>query len=222
VSSDALSPNLARLHALRADYTRGGLHEADASHDPFVQFQHWLDEAIHGGVCEVNAATLSTAALSGAPCSRIVLVKDYTPAGFTFFTNYLSRKGRELAENPLACLHFFWKELERQVLVEGRVKQAARPISEAYFALRPRDAQLGAWASEQSTIIEDGRTELEARMASVTTRFEGQDVPCPPHWGGYLLEPTRFEFWQGRPNRLHDRLVYRLDGDGWRIARLSP
>lgn len=220
--SPSLSENHARLQALRMEYTRSGLLEEDTAALPVDQFARWMNEAVEAAVPDANAMTLSTATPEGTPSARVVLLKDFSAAGFTFFTNYRSRKGRELATNPQASLHFFWKELQRQVLIEGFVSEIENAVSREYFATRPRESQLGAWASAQSEVLEGGRQELEDRFAATAHHYEGKEVDCPPHWGGYLLVPFRFEFWQGRPSRLHDRIDFRYDDGQWRRARLSP
>lgn len=207
--------------ALRENYTLAGLSEEDAGPDPFGLFDRWFGEALQGGVPEPNAMTLATVDEDGQPTARIVLLKGMDAEGFTFFTNYDSRKGRALAAHPRAALVFWWVALERQVCIEGSVERVPEVASEAYFTSRPRGSQLGAWASAQSTTVA-GREELEARLAAVTERFEGQEVPRPPHWGGYRVRPTRFEFWQGRPSRLHDRIEYLLTSGGWQRQRLAP
>jgi pyridoxamine 5'-phosphate oxidase len=182
----------------------------------------WFADAVAAEIAEPNAMSLATADADGAPSVRIVLLKGYDERGFVFFTNYDSRKGRELAANPRAALLFAWLDLERQVRVTGPVERVARAETEAYFATRPRGAQLGAWASPQSAVI-DGREELERRLAAVEARFADTQVPPPPHWGGFRVRPETVEFWQGRPDRLHDRLRYRQRADGgWRLERLAP
>jgi pyridoxamine 5'-phosphate oxidase len=207
---------------LRREYTLRGLNESDVDPDPVVQFCHWFDQALAAGVTEPNAMVLATAAPDGWPSARVVLLKGVDERGFSFFTNYHSRKGRELAANPHAALTFFWPELERQVRVKGTVGVVTPEESDDYFRSRPLDSQLGAWASPQSEAI-SGRDELERRLAEVRERFAGGAVPRPSHWGGYRLAPTEVEFWQGRPGRLHDRLRYVRDPDGaWRLGRLGP
>ena len=206
---------------LRRDYRARALSEADAAADPLVFFRQWFDEAVRADLADANAMTLATAAADGTPDGRIVLLKDVGPDGFTFFTNYDSAKGQELAANPRATLVFFWAGLERQVRVSGTVTRVDAAASDAYFLSRPRDSQVGAWASPQSEVIPD-RATLETRMAAATERFTAEAITRPPHWGGYLVTPAWIEFWQGRPNRLHDRLRYHRAGDAWTIARLAP
>jgi pyridoxamine 5'-phosphate oxidase len=215
----------AQLAALRQTYAQRTLAETDVQPYAMRQFRTWLDEALAAKIDEPTAMTLSTVdTATGQPSSRVVLLKGLPEdAGFLFFTNYDSHKGRELAAQPLAALNFFWPALERQVRVEGRVEKASAEVSTDYFRSRPRGSQLGAWASPQSQPVPD-RADLEAREQAVESRFAGQDsLPRPPHWGGYVLRPTRIEFWQGRPSRLHDRLQFDLQDDGsWQISRLAP
>ena len=213
-------PNLADL---RKNYAQRTLSEADVLPDAVHQFRVWLDEALAAQLDEPTALTLSTVSALGQPSSRVVLLKGLPDnAGFLFYTNYESRKGRELAAQPLAALNFFWPGLERQVRVEGRVEKAPAAMSTEYFQSRPRGSQLGAWASPQSQVMRS-REELEAREAEVAAQFGAQNpLPRPDFWGGYVLRPTRVEFWQGRPSRLHDRIVYELEGDTWKRSRLAP
>ena len=199
------------------------LNKSDIDRNPIKQFAKWYDEVIAQGVSEQDAIsmTIATATKTGKPDARIVLLKSFDDAGFVFFTNYESRKGKELAENPQACLLFYWPKLWRQVRIEGSVTQVSAAESEDYFQSRPLGSKIGAWASNQSEVVES-RDALEQRFAETSERY-GADVPRPPHWGGYRIQPEVIEFWQGRDNRLHDRLRYRLQEDGtWVIERLGP
>jgi pyridoxamine 5'-phosphate oxidase len=209
------------LAALRRDYALSSLTEADVDPDPIRQFERWFADAVSAQVPEPNAMTLATASRDGVPSARIVLLKGVDARGFVFYTDYRSRKGAELTENPLAALTFLWKEIERQVRISGSVSRASAAESEAYFRTRPAGSRLGAWASQQSSVIAN-REELEARLREVTLRFPNGDVPLPPHWGGFRVIPDEVEFWQGRADRLHDRLMYRRDESKWTISRLSP
>ncbi|WP_420706186.1 pyridoxamine 5'-phosphate oxidase [Streptomyces sp. NRRL B-24484] len=211
------------LAVMRKHYQHEGLAEGDVAADPVTQFTKWFHEADEAGVVEPNAMVLSTADAAGRPSSRTVLLKGYDLRGFVFYTNYGSRKGGELAVNPQAALLFPWIELARQVIVCGRVEKVGRDETAAYFRTRPHGSQLGAWASEQSSPVA-GREVLEQRYADLAARYpEGEGVPVPPFWGGYRVVPESVEFWQGRENRLHDRLVFVAEGDeGWRVERLCP
>jgi pyridoxamine 5'-phosphate oxidase len=207
---------------LRREYDLRGLSEADLAPTPCDQFRRWFDEALAARIYEPNAMTLATAAADGRPSARALLLKGFDQEGFVFFTNYESRKGAELAANPWAALLFLWSELHRQVRIEGSIEQVSAAESDSYFQSRPLGSRLGAWASRQSAVI-PSRELLEQRMQELMLEYEGRELPRPPHWGGYRLRPDAVEFWQGRPNRLHDRLRYRLTPEGaWVVERLSP
>jgi pyridoxamine 5'-phosphate oxidase len=207
---------------LRREYHLAGLRRADLDPDPIVQFQKWFDRATGAESAEANAATLATADKKGLPSARIVLLKGVDRRGFTFFSNYESRKGRELAVNPQAALVFYWPTQERQVCIAGDVAKLSREESEAYFRTRPKGSRLAAWASRQGEVVEN-RAVLESRWKELQAKYRGGEVPMPAYWGGYILSPVRIEFWQGRPSRLHDRFCYTKRPDRtWRIERLSP
>ena len=212
---------MSTLADLRKNYSLGSLDIADADPNPFRQFDVWFKQAIDAQLPEPNTMTLATVDPRGRPSARIVLIKGVDERGFVFFTNYESRKGLDLAQNPHASLLFYWIELERQVRVEGAVVKTSDAESDTYFASRPVGSRIGAWASEQSKVIES-RAALEAREREFIAQY-GDNPPRPPHWGGYRLIPDAIEFWQGRPSRLHDRLLYTRSGNAdWTIARLSP
>lgn len=212
-----------RIADLRQEYSHATLLESDVPASPFELFRGWFTAAVDGGVAEPNAMTLATVDADGCPSARIVLLKELDDRGFTFYTNYLSRKGEELGATPRACLVFWWEPMQRQVRIEGLVERVAEADSDAYFGIRPRASRLGAWASEQSRVIAD-RDELEKRWQEFDARFDG-DVPRPPHWGGFRVLPLAIEFWQGRRSRLHDRIRFRRDdvaSELWRRDRLAP
>jgi pyridoxamine 5'-phosphate oxidase len=215
-----LKADVARL---RKEYTLRGLHRNELNPDPFLQFKRWFDESVRtAGDREPNAMTLATASKQGAPSARIVLLKGFSERGLIFFTSYESRKARDLAENPRAALNFHWPWLERQIQIEGSVEKVSREESEIYFNKRPIGSRLGAIVSKQSSIIES-REVLEHKLEQVAAEYRTSTPPVPELWGGYLVCPERFEFWQGRENRLHDRFLYsRKTGGGWQIDRLSP
>ncbi len=207
---------------IRKDYKLQSLSEKDAAPDAIVQFNTWWQEAIQSEIDEVNAMTLATASADGIPAARIVLLKGFDDRGFVFFTNYESFKGMQLAENPRACLVFFWKELERQVRITGLVEKVSDAESDAYFNSRPEGSRIGAWASPQSQVIES-REWLQEREKTYAKDFSGKPLQRPAHWGGYRVKPVTIEFWQGRHSRLHDRLQYTLEGNNeWKIERLAP
>jgi pyridoxamine 5'-phosphate oxidase len=206
---------------IRKDYQLKSLSEYEVDQNPFTQFSVWWNEAVQSEIDEVNAMALSTVTSVGKPSSRIVLLKGYDEQGFVFFTNYSSDKGQQLAQNNFAALLFFWKELERQVRIEGVVSKVSEEESDAYFNSRPLGSRLGAWASPQSQKISD-REVLNKELTKFTEQFDQENIPRPAHWGGYRVRPNRIEFWQGRSNRLHDRILYEQDNDNWQISRLAP
>ena len=206
---------------LRRDYTLASLDAADVNADPITQFTHWFDDAQRAELLEPNAMTLATCSAEGRPSARVVLLKEVDARGFVFFTDYRSRKGKELAANAFGALVFLWKEIERQVCIAGLVERVSREESESYFRTRPLGSRIGAWASEQSAVI-PGRDWLEQEVARARAAYSNDDPPLPPHWGGFRLVPDEVEFWQGRSSRLHDRLRYRLADGRWLVERLSP
>lgn len=210
------------IASIRKDYQLASLDEASTLANPMDQFGNWWKEAIESNIEEVNAFTLSTIGLNGHPTARVVLLKGFTPEGFIFFTNYDSNKGKEIAAHPAVAMNFFWKELERQVRINGTIKKVSTEESEQYFHSRPLGSQVGAWTSPQSQVIPN-RAFLEELMAANVEKYKDGNVPLPPHWGGYIIHPTSIEFWQGRSSRLHDRLQYTLqDNHGWTKVRLAP
>ncbi len=209
------------IASLRKDYSLQALDEARVNKDPLQQFKAWFAEAAASALIEPNAMTLATVSADGAPSARAVLLKEYDEKGFVFYTNYLSRKARELESNPRAALLFYWAELERQIRIEGGIERVPRAQTVEYFKKRPRSAQIGALASEQSATIA-GRATIETRVRELEKSYQGREVPCPEAWGGFRVVPTRYEFWQGRESRLHDRIVYTRSGSDWMITRLAP
>ena len=207
--------------SLRKEYTRAGLEKADVDPDPIVQFHEWFEKVTDADLHEPNAMILATASPDGKPSARTVLLKGYDERGFVFYTNYEGRKANEIEANPMCALLFYWGELERQVRIEGHASRLSGEESDAYFTGRPRGSRLGAWASEQSRPVED-RSVLEERVRALEAEYEGREIPRPPFWGGYRVVPEEIEFWQGRENRLHDRLVYRREHGAWRIERIQP
>lgn len=208
------------IKAIRREYTKSSLTVKNVNKNPFKQFEKWFDEVLKSGFLEPNAMTVATASKEGKPTARILLLKGFDESGFMFYTNYKSRKGRDLEENPYASLLFFWDKLERQVRIEGKVQKLTKEESEAYFITRPYKSRVGAWASPQSSVIED-RNVIVKDFLKYMLKFKTH-VPLPPVWGGYRLIPDLFEYWQGRPNRLHDRIRYRKIKSEWKIERLAP
>lgn len=212
-----------QIRKLRSDYSRMELNESEIAKDPVFQFELWMKEALAANVSEPHAMALSTVSADGKPSSRIVLLRGFSAQGFVFYTNYNSKKGMDIAKNPYASLNFFWPQIERQVRVEGRLEKVSSETSEKYFNSRPRESKIGAWVSEQSQVIKS-REVLENKFAELSAKYPAEKVPCPPFWGGYLLKPSVIEFWQGRPNRLHDRILFTLSDDeiSWNLQRLAP
>jgi pyridoxamine 5'-phosphate oxidase len=209
------------LADFRKEYSDRGLRRAELDADPITQFSNWFSQAIEFGVHEPNAMTLATVDESGMPFQRTVLLKNVDSQGFTFFTNYHSRKAAQMEKNPQVCLLFPWLTLERQIIIQGSVEKVSREESQQYFTSRPRESQIGAWVSNQSEVIAS-REVLTQQLAEIKERFDGDEIPLPPNWGGYRVKPQTIEFWQGGPARLHDRFLYRLENDQWEVDRLSP
>jgi pyridoxamine 5'-phosphate oxidase len=209
------------LESIRMEYTKGTLDISNIGIDPFIFFGKWLDEAIYSGITEPTAMSVSTIGQDGFPQSRIVLLKSFDNLGFIFFTNYNSQKGRSLEKRPVASLLFFWPELQRQVRITGEVDKVSREITGSYFSTRPRSSQIGAWASAQSEEI-PSREHLENLFEAIEVKFQDIEIPAPAHWGGYKLKPVKFEFWQGRESRMHDRFSFEKTDSGWHTRRLAP
>jgi pyridoxamine 5'-phosphate oxidase len=210
------------IHQIRNEYSKESLSEKDTDKDPIKQFDKWFTEVLKSGQAEPTAMTLATATTDGRPSARIVLMKDFNSEGFSFYTNYLSRKGKEIAKNPLGAMTFFWDTLERQVRIAGTIEKLSREESEKYFHSRPKGSQVGAVASPQSQEIAD-RAGLEKKWQELEAEYADKDVPKPSFWGGYILRPRLIEFWQGRPSRLHDRILYKkVDNKSWKKVRLAP
>lgn len=213
-----MNPHIANI---RTNYLMASFSEEDASYNPFEQFEKWWNQAIKSEIGEINAMTLATVSAQGTPSARIVLLKDFDKNGFVFYTNYLSDKGKEIAQNPKVALVFFWKELERQVRIEGIAEKVSNEESDAYFNSRPISSRIGAWASHQSAVI-PYRQVIEQNEKKYAEIFGTENIPRPDHWGGYIVKPTLIEFWQGRASRLHDRLQYTFESNVWVRERLSP
>ena len=209
------------LNQIRHEFTSQALNEDAAGDNPIELYAKWLEEAVGSQILDPKAMVISTVSLDGKPSSRVVYNRGLTETGFKFYTNYHSRKGLDLVKNPNISVNVFWSEMERQIRMEGTVTKLTDEESDSYFKARPRDSQIGAWASAQSELVKD-RSELQNLVADFTTKFKGQDVPRPQHWGGYFIEATYFEFWQGRPARLHDRIIFEKDGLSWKKYRVAP
>lgn len=209
------------LSRMRQEYRTGSLNETEMTSNPFDEFRMWLKRAIASGLSEPNAMVIASATPDGKPSARVVLLKELNEEGFVFYTNYTSRKGQEMLTNPFTAAVFDWHEIERQVRIEGLVEKVEEEESDAYFNVRPDDAKIGAWSSPQSSIV-NGRPALEELQERYTKQFAGKEIPRPPHWGGFLIRPTMIEFWQGRPNRMHDRMAYYKVDTGWKMERLAP
>lgn len=209
------------LNQIRRDFADKPLEEQSVNDNPFLQFSVWFEEAVNAQLLDPYAMLISTVDETGQPHSRVVYLRNISDEGMVFYTNYNSQKGKNISASNKIAITFFWVELERQIRIEGTVKKVSEELSDKYFAARPRESQLGAWASNQSETIKN-RAELEENLKQFTEKFKGVDVPRPPHWGGYIVEPIKFEFWQGRPSRLHDRLIYTKNNNEWVISRIAP
>lgn len=209
------------LNSIRRDFADKPLTESSANKNPFLQFETWFEEAVNSQILDPYAMSISTVDATGQPSTRIVYLRFISEEGLVFYTNYQSHKGSDISANNKIAINFFWGELERQIRVEGIVAKVSEEMSDAYFDKRPRESQIGAWASEQSTEIKS-RAELEERVVYFTDKFKDQEIPRPPHWGGYIVVPHKFEYWQGRPSRLHDRLIYTKQDFSWKISRVAP
>lgn len=212
---------MTNLYNFRKDYKLDSLSKEEADKNPIAQFKKWMDQAISFPIAEPNAMTVVTSTSDGIPSARVVLLKSYNNDGFVFFTNYESRKGQELAQNPHACIVFDWHLMERQIRIEGVAKKISEEESDHYFNSRPESSKLGAWISPQSTFIDD-RQELEDRKVKIENTFKNKPITRPPHWGGYVVQPHTVEFWQGRQSRLHDRIIYIKAAEEWILRRLAP
>jgi pyridoxamine 5'-phosphate oxidase len=209
------------INTLRHDFSKQTLDESDVNKSPFLQFEKWFKEAVDAHVNEPNAMTVATASTSGMPAARILLLRNFNENGFVFYSNYVSRKGEEIAANPQCALLFFWPELERQVRIEGVLEKQTDEESDIYFNTRPRTSKLGAWTSPQSKVVAN-RKALDDAYEEMSKQYPTDNVPRPPHWGGYVLKPSSIEFWQGRPSRMHDRILYTSVNSNWKIERLAP
>lgn len=209
------------LNQIRRDFADKPLEEKSVKENPLLQFSTWFEEAVNAQILDPYAMLISTVDETGQPHTRVVYLRNISEEGMIFYTNYNSQKGKNISASNKIALTFFWVELERQIRIEGTVKKVSEELSDKYFAARPRESQLGAWASNQSETIKN-RAELEENLKHYTEKFKNSDVPRPPHWGGYIVEPTKFEFWQGRPSRLHDRLIYAKNNNDWIISRVAP
>ncbi|MFT4551610.1 MAG: pyridoxamine 5'-phosphate oxidase [Chlamydiales bacterium] len=206
---------------MKKEYSLITLRKKDVKENPIEQFKQWMDEAVEAEILEANAISLATSTSEGKPSVRTVLIKSVNDRGIVFFTNYESRKAQDIKENPFAAMSIWWKEMERQVCIEGSIEKISREESEEYFNTRSRGSRIGAWTSKQSSVL-GSREELEGKYSSIEKKYPGEEIPAPPFWGGYLLNPTSMEFWQGRPKRLHDRILYTRKNGSWEICRLSP